>query len=1081
MRASTPLFAALALLTAGLLLATPAAAQATGTITGTVTDAETGEPLPGANVVATEAGVGGAADGDGVYVITGLPAGEYTLRVTFIGYQEAELTATVRAGETTERDIPLAPGVELDEVVVTALGIERETRSLGYSVQEVDGSRVAEAAEPNLVNALSGKVAGVQVTSSSGQPGKAARITIRGNSSFLGDNQPLFVVDGVPISNEEDDNPGGPAVFTGGTTNRGLDLDPNTIANINVLKGAAATALYGSRASNGAVLITTKSGRATESGVPRVNLTSKVRFDENVITGFQDQYVQGRNGYFFNGIPSGRGAYVQPGATDIDGTPITQEDGTTSSSWGPHKDEISAEVLADLAALEGQYPELSFLDEDGQLLIYDPRDQFFQTGATTENALSLSGGLGQTTYYAAVSDLRQEGTVRGTDLNRTSVLAKFGTQLGEKVDVQTTANYVRTENNFLLEGNGARAFMYTTMRAPISYDLSDYEFDDGTQRVFSNSQSFNNPFWLARNQRIGSDVDRLIGSLGVSVDLLPWLTIRERLGVDTYGDTRKEEVNVGTRSRPGGSMFDQKITRRQIDSDLTLEINRPLTDALNLTATLGNNVNSRYYQYSFVSGTGLGIPGFYNVANASSVVSEEIEEERLILSAYGQATLDYADYLYLTLTGRNDWSSTLPTDNNSYFYPSASLGLVFSQAFSDVFDRTPLSFGKVRLSLAQIGSDAPVHSLSTVYTQEGPSDGQRGEINLPFNGVNGFTLSGDLGNPELKPELSTEYEVGLDLRFLSDRLRLDGAYYNRLTRDQIFEVPISSTTGFSNRLVNAGELRNRGFELTVSATPIQTNAFQWNVSANWSKNTTFVEALADGVENIFLFGFTSPQIRILPGEDGYGVIWAPRFERTDDGELLIGDDGLPLWSDEGDGPIGNVQPDWLANFRTSLSFMGWSASALLDARRGGDVLNFDHFYSVFNGTAGVTEQRGTPIVWDGIVESTGQPNTKEVIQDQRYFQDFYSNFNSTELFVEDGSYLKLRELSLSYAFPPHWLAPVGLQAARITGTGRNLWISSDFTYRDPEGSLSGATNGQGFYHGVTPSTRSYSVGIDLTF
>ncbi|NBB73056.1 MAG: SusC/RagA family TonB-linked outer membrane protein [Bacteroidetes bacterium] len=1062
-----------------LLGGAPSAAVAqNGRIIGLVTDQSTGNPLPGANVQLVELGRGAATNPQGRYELTGVPPGDHTLRVSFVGYLPEEERVTVGAGETVTHDVALALDVtELGEVVVTALGIEREVRSLGYAVQAVEGAALADAATSNVVNALAAKTAGVQVTSSSGQPGKAARIVIRGNSSLLGENQPLFVVDGVPISNEEDQNPvfdGFGVVLGGGTTNRGLDLDPNIIEDVSVLKGASATALYGSRAANGAIIITTKSGTQGQRR-PRITLSSKVRFDETIVDGFQDQYLQGRNGFYLNGIPEGRpGSYIQPGAVDTDGNPITSP--TTGLSWGPHKDEVPQQVLDDLSV--------------SSISTFDPRDDFFRTGAVAENFLSISGGTDIATYYLSASDLRQEGTVQGTNLDRTSLLAKFGMELNDRLRAQTSVNYVRTDNNFLLEGNNPRAYWFTLMRAPISYDLEPATFEDGEQRVFSNSTSFNNPYWLTDNQRYGSTVDRFITNASVSYTLFPWLTLRERIGLDTYNDRRKEEVNVGHRSLPTGSMFDQKITRTQIDSDFTLNIDRALTDDVRVTATLGNNINSRFFQYNLNIGEDLGLPGFYNIANASTVTGEEVREEQRLISAYGQATADYRDMVYLTLTGRNDWSSTLPTDNNSYFYPSASVGFVFSEAFRSAFERTPFTFGKLRASVAQIGSDAPAYALSTVYLQANPGDGERGNINFPFNGRNGFLLNDELGNPALKPEISTEVEVGLDLRLLGERARFDAAYYTRTTKDQIFEVDVSPATGFNQRLINAGEVKNYGWEVTLGGLPVVTPSFEWDLQLNWSKNTTEVVELAEGVESIFLLGFTSPQIRAQVGKDGYGVIWSRQllrngmldepFEGVGDNTLIIGGDGLPEWTGE-DGNIGNTQPDWLANLRTRFAYKGLSLSALFDMRQGGDVLNFDLFYSVSAGTAGLTENRGETIVWDGVNATTGAPNTVEVVQDQDYYRDFYSSFNSVELFVEDGSFIKLRELSLSYALPARWTQPLGLQSARITGTGRNLWIDSDFTYRDPEGNLGGSSNGQGFYHGVTPGSRSYSVGVNLTF
>ena len=1045
------------LITPGLALAQEAI------ITGTVTD-DQGEVLLGANVALEELIVGAATDNDGRYTIR-VPGDRVngqrvTLVVRFIGF------------ETTRRSIILSPGnqvhdielnadlLNLDEVVVTALGIEREERSLGYAVQEVNVDALEKANETNLVNALAGKVAGVYVNSSSGQPGKSSHITIRGSASLLGNNQPLFVIDGVPISNDEDENEGNPGnsiVFIGGTANRAVDIDPNIIEDINILKGASATALYGSRAANGAIIITTKGGRSGQA-VPRITYTSRVRSDDAIIEGFQNEYLQGQNGFFQNGLPLSRGGYVQPGAESIGGNPLTNPQ--TTLSWGPHKDEVDPQVLQDLSV--------------DRVPVFNPRADFYQTGLVFENSLSLSGGTAGTSYFLSVGDLRQEGIVPGTKLDRTSLLAKFGTRLSDKLNVLTSVNYVNTENDWLSEGNGARTYLFGLNFAPISFDITEFEYEDGSQR--NHTQSFNNPLWLTENTRYASDVDRFIASTSATYDLLPGLRLSERIGIDTYSDQRKEEINIGTVSRPNGSMYDQKITRREINSDFTIQLDRALAEGFNLTALAGNNINSRYYQYDFIDGDNLGVPGFFNVSNASSVTGTEYEEKRLLVSAFGQLTLDYRDFAYLTLTARNDWSSTLPTDNNSYFYPSASLGLVFTQAFS-FFDRTPLNYGKLRGSIAQIGSDAPVYALSTTFVQSNPGDGQRGNINFPFNGINGYRTTRVLGNPDLKPEISTEYEIGLDLRFFSQRMTFDAAYYNRTTKDQIFQVPLSAATGYVTRLQNAGEIRNQGFELTVGLSPIRTRDLDLNFLVNFTRNRSEVVALAEGVENLFLAGFTNPQIRIQPGKDGYGVIWGTRYSRNEEGHILIDDDGLPILDNEL-GAIGNVQPDWLANARASLRFKGLTLSALLDIREGGDILNFDGFYSIFYGTHIETANRNTSFVWEGVNATTGEPNTTEIMRDEFYYRAIYTN--AFENLVEDGSFIKLREVSLAYTLPTKWVRRVGLQNATITGTGRNLWIDTDFTYGDPEGNLFGSGNGQGFYHMVAPSTRSYAVSVRLT-
>ncbi|MDR8394410.1 SusC/RagA family TonB-linked outer membrane protein [Aliifodinibius sp. S!AR15-10] len=1029
------------------------------TLEGTVTDAQSGEAMPGVNVLIQELQRGTATNANGEFSISGVESGTYTLVATFIGYQR--YTTQIQVGsEDITQNISLQPDVMgLEEVVVTALGIERETRAIGYSVQEVDGEAVARSQESNLVNALAGKVAGVQINSSSGQPGSSSRITIRGNSSMLGNNQPLFIVDGIPISNESDDNPAGASVFTGGTSNRALDIDPSIIEDVSVLKGASATALYGSRAANGVVIITTKSG---EQGLaPRITFNSSVGWDKAIVDGFNDEYLGGADGLYANGLPPGMGGYAEPGYSETGNT-------FTISSWGPHKDSVSTQVLDDLGV--------------DQIPTYNPREQFYETGIQTNNSISISGGTSGSSYFFSANNTDQSGIVPGAELQRTSLIGKFSSELSDKLNVQTSINYIKTENSWLSEGNGTQNFLFGLNFTPISYNLSPSEFEDGTQRM--HHPALNNPFWLADNNGFNSDLDRYIATTSVSYDILPWLTISEKIGIDNYTDTRKGKTNVNTRGSTS-SMYDQKITRTQVNSDLTITANRDLTEDISVDLLVGNNINSRYYNYDYLEGTNLNIPNFFHISNANVVTGDEVVERTRLYSAYGQATISYREDIYLTLTGRNDWSSTLPDDNNSYFYPSASLGFVFSDAF-DLFEDTFLSFGKLRASASQIGNDAPVYSLSTNFVQAAPGDGVRGDINYPFNGVNGYQLQEDLGNPELKPEITTEYEIGTDLRFFESRVRFDFSYYDRTTKNQIFEVPVSNASGFDSRLSNAGEIRNYGVEFALGLTPVQSSTFQWDLNVNFAKNTTDVVQLAPGVENIFLGGFTSPQIRIEPDKNGYGVIWSNRYERFEEGEmegvpagaLKINDEGLPIQAG-GDGAIGNVQPDWTGNLRSTFSYKGIQLSAVLDRRHGGDIMNMDLFYTTFYGTAEITEKRGSTYTYDGYNVNSGERNDVEITRDEDYWRNFYSS--TFENFVEDGSFWKLRELSLAYTLPQSVVSNIPIQSLTIKGTGRNLWIQSDFSYRDPEGSLLGSGNAQGFYHMVTPGTRSYSVSLQVTF
>jgi TonB-linked SusC/RagA family outer membrane protein len=1021
-----------------------------GSISGTITDQQTGETLPGTNVSIEGMNLGASADADGNYTISDIPEGTHTLIGSFIGYQKFNTKVEITSEEQT-LDIEMMPDViGMEDMVVTALGIEREERSLGYSTQEVGGAEIQKSQETSVVSSLAGMTSGVQITGSSGDPGSSSRIIIRGNSSFTGNNQPLFVVDGVPISN----GGGGGDLFEGSAPSRAVDLDPNIIENVSVLKGASATALYGSRAANGAVIITTKGAGLTEGQSLQVELNSSVSYSTPIIDGYQNTYLQGSQGQFSNGLPVDRGGYVGP---DYPGS-----DPQTFFSWGPHKDEVSQQVLDDLGV--------------DQIDLFDPRDQFFDNGVKLDNNISISGGNADASYFFSASNLNNQGIVPGSELKRTSLLGKFNQQLSNKLKMSTSANYVATDNVRFPTGNTHRSYTQNLQNTAISFNINDEQFEDGTQR-YQTSEG-NNPMWLIDNSQYNSDIWRLIGNATLDYELNSWLTLTERLGVDAYSQKDKQEWNVNVVERPAGRVVDARQDRTEINSDLTLNADKQLTENMSVTGLIGNNINSRSFNSVGYEANGLSVPAFFDVSNATQVLGNFYLEEQRLVSIYGQATLDYDDYLYLTLTGRNDWSSTLPKDNNSYFYPSASVSLVFTELLGADNFAPVLDFGKIRFSASQVGNDAPPYSIFANLAQSGPGDGTRGVLNYPFNGVNGYEEGGSLGNEDLKPEITTEYEAGLELQLLGSRANVDVSYYNRTSVDQIFNVSISNTTGYGSRLANAGSIRNKGWEVTLQGSPIVSDNFAWDLQLNYTRNRTDVIELAEGIESIGIGGYTAPNIRVLPKDDGYGIIWGQMYEHNENGDILVDDEGFPVY--EGNvGEIGNVTPDYTANLRTSFNYKGIALSALLDTKQGNDIMNFNYWDMALNGTAKVTEDRGTSFVFDGVNENTGQPNTQEIVKDQDYYLTYW--WPVFENYVEDGSYIKLRELSLSYSLPATLLSATPLKGLTFTATGRNLWISTDFTFGDPEGNILGDNNAQGFYHELTPSTRSYSFSVNVLF
>ena len=831
------------------------------------------------------------------------------------------------------------------------------------------------------------------------------------------------------------------------------------------MKGAAATALYGSRGANGVIMITTKKGEKTLQGKPNISISTNYSINTPVIRGFQDEFLQGTNGSYMNGLPLGQGGFRSK-------DPLTNPGGAGASqgstSWGPSRYAID------------QYT----LDSIGVPKVYDPRRDFYRNGKTLENNVSISGGKDMFTYLFSYSRLDEEGIVPTNDFKRNSFLAKVDATLSPKLKYSGSINYVNTYNKRLTEGNGQRNFLYGLNFWPISHNIKEYYTESGQYYTY-HPTAYNNPFWLAENNGNYSHVNRFIINQSLTYEITPFLSIVDRVGLDAYTDLREDQVNVGTRSTPKGRMYTSTIRNSQVNNDILLVFNKDFSKDFTLNAILGNNINSRTFKQDLLTGTDLNIPDFFDISNASAVQGNEFDQVIRSTSVFGQANVEYKGMLFLNLTGRNDWSSTLPKSDRSFFYPSASLGFVFTELPFLVNNKT-LPYGKLRASWAQAGNTAPAYNTTQTYIRSNPGDGTRGNINVPTQGQNAFELNPVQANSQLRNELITEIEIGADLRFFHDRLGLDVAMYNKVSNDQILSAPIAPSTGFTNKVVNVGEVRNKGIEMTLTATPIKmVNGLRWDVQVNYAKNKTTVGELTPGVESIFLYGFTSPQIR-ADVNNGYGVIWGDKFERTEDGQLLIGNNGLPILSSEL-GSIGNVQPKWTGSLRNTITWNGITLSALLDTRIGGDILNFDLFYSTFYGTSAVTADRGDVTVWKGVrqtgVTGDNKPiyvkNDIPVIKDQAYYQNFYSA--STELFVEDASFVKLRELRLSYSLPSSLLSKTPFTNVNFSAIGRNLYIKSNFSYWDPEGNLGGNGNGQGFYHGVTPGTRSVTFGVNVTF
>lgn len=1017
-------------------------------VSGRVTGAD-GKPLAGVTISVQGSNTATQTDVNGNYSLS-VPTGKIIV-FRSVGYSDK--TLIVKEGQSAFNITLEGSDNALEEVVITALGVKKDKKSVGYSVQEVKSSDILNSREPNVVNALAGKVAGLQISSSGGQAGSSASIQLRGNTSITGSSEPLFVIDGIPMDNSVDKGDNNiSTLFTGTNGSRLSDLDPNIVESVSVLKGAGASALYGSRGANGVIMITTKKGLAEDNRkLPRVSLSSSVTYDNAITDGFQTTYLQGVNGKFRNGLPLALGGYAEEGGT-------TNPQG--SAVWGPHKDSVSQKVL----------------DEYGMPKLIDPRKAFYQTGVMWNNSASISGGVANTTYRLTYSNTTQDGIVPNNTFKRNSFSGAFGSKLGKLVTSSTSIAYTNSKNNRMLEGNGGQSFLYGLNFAPVSFDMKDAYDKYGNlswQSPVTSGTGFNNPYWLVNHNSNPSTTNRFVISNEINIDILPWLKATNRIGLDTYTDLLDEKVDIGTKGIPKGRYFSALVERKQWNNDFILSANHKFNEDWSISGLLGTNYNQRGYHRRTVRGLDLNIPGFFDISGMGTIQAFQSDELRRLVGLYASASIDFKNYWFLNVTARNDWSSTMPKGNNSYFYPSISSSFVFSEAFgltNDVF-----SFGKIRASYAVAGNDAPPYYTTQTFTKANPGDGTRGNIDFPFNGFNGFNMSGRLASNILKPEIVTEYEIGTELKFFKNRINLEFSYYNKQSDKQIIEQPIASSSGYTSLVANAGKLQNSGIEVMLDLIPVKTEDFQWNIVTNFAKNKYKLKSLADGVDNIFVGGFTNPQVRI---DKNYGyVIWGYGFKKNEQGQTLIDDDGLPIMSEEL-GPIGDVMPKWTMGLRNSFRYKSLSVSGLLDFRHGGKLLNMDLYYSSFYGSSVLTEDRGTKIVHEGVRESDGQTNTKEVIKNQSYYQNWFSTIDQN--FVEDAGFVKLREVTLSYSLPKSWLKKTKLEDVTISATGRNLWIKSDFVYKDPEGSLLG-NQVQGLYHSVTPNSKGFTFGVNVKF
>ena len=1060
------------------------AAQVT-TVRGIVTTEEDGESVIGASVIVKGTSLGTVTDVNGRFELSGLPPSATRLLISYISLMAKEVAIAPQVSVTLKSDTHL-----LDEVVVTALGISREKKALGYTAQEVKQDALVQGKDNNLLNSLSGKIAGVRITNTQGDVG-SSRIVIRGETSIAGENQPLFIVDGIPVDNSQLNARSSGRDFK----NAIADLNPEDIKTLTVLKGPNAAALYGARAAHGAIVITTKGGDKRQKGIGiTLHSSTQVSFVAT-LPEFQNLFGQGAGGRF--SYVDGKGAGVNDGVDE---------------SWGPR---------LDIGLLIPQFD--SPLDADGNRVatpwVSHPNNvrDYFRMGISTNNGISVARGDDKYQFRVGYNYEKQVSIVPDAGTNKTNISLNTDYHLAKWIVVGATANYIvytapSLPGSATPSGSNVRSnspmlqFLWFGRQVDTNSLKADYTRN-------WNSSYYDNPFWSASYNTQSQERHRLIGDLHAEFRLTDGLNVRFRTSTDWYNDRRKSKVKWGSAGAgsPYGSYAEDAYTVKENNTEVLATYIKQLNKNWGIDALLGFNVRNKQYENNYQAAPRLAVADLYTLTNSRDPLTSSNDFYRLRqYGLYGSIQLDYRRWAFLNITGRNDWSSTLPVDNNSYFYPSVTASVLLSEAFG--WRSKAVNYLKIRGGWSQVGADANPYQLATVFTSE-----------TAFNG-NPLQSSSTIGmNPNLKPEKTSSIEAGFEAAFWDNRLYLDFTYYKTDSRNQILKLATTAASGYTSQVRNAGHIRNRGYEIQLGAVPIQTSkGFRWNLDLNYGANSSKVVKLDDeGLITSYQLYSSGIQILASVGE-AYGTLFGTSYVRDANGNVVVDANGLPKISTTNK-TLGKFTPDWTGGISNTFSYRSLSLSFLIDASVGGSIFSntnktgkytgvlantlsgrdAEHgglwyytdamgnnvrlpespsysvssdglYYAQVNGQSTRVYQDG--IMVEGVTES-GSKN-EEVVSAEKYYHRIYS---IAEANVYDASYVKLREVALSYRLPRLWTQKLHLQEASVTLTGRNLWtIYKSVPNIDPESALT-TGNAQGVEAYSLPTTRSFGVNLSVKF
>ena len=1047
-------------------------------ITGTVTDAATGEALIGVTVAPFGEAGGTATEADGTYRVR-VADNTTTLVFRYLGYAERVVPIDGRS----QIDVNLATAAnQLNELVVTALGLERDTRDLGYTLQRVDGGEITAVQAPNFVDNLAGRVAGLTVTQGATGVGSSTNISIRGEASFA-NNNPLFVVDGTPINNRSIINVTNEAAAGFQEVDFGngaMDIDPHDIATVTVLKGPSAAALYGTRASNGVILITTKDGSgSTGRGISFSSATYVDRAFQ--LPEFQNRYGQGNSGEF--AFVDGLGGGVNDNITYSWG-PELNVGNLVPQFDSPATTPTGEQVRGGDVAVHGGAPitPTEFVSFDDNL------KDFYETGLTTVNNLSLGSAFNGGSYRFSAGDLRSESIIPGVNFERNNASARLVFSPDERLRVTANVNYVNSRSdNRPSGGYGSENINYSLVAwGPRSLDteiLRDYWQPglEGVQQYSFNYTFFDNPYFILLENRNSFNRDRLFGNLAATYEFSPRLQLTVRTGMDYSTEQREFRRAYSTNRFRNGAYAEHDVVYRERNSDFLLDYKAVAKGEWTVGLSFGGNRLDQTARNAQTQALSLAQPGVYSLSNAASPLETfQFESEKRINSLYGIARVAFRNFLFVDVTGRNDWSSALATPesaaNTGFFYPSVSAGLVVSSLL-ELPEK--ISFAKVRANWAQVGNDTDPYQTTGAFGAQ-----------TPYLGQPTFSAQPTIANANLLPEQTTAVEVGADLRFFDDKLRFDVTYYNARTENQIIQLPVANSSGFSNQVVNGGVVRSRGVEAILGTTPVRTERLRWDVRLNFSRNVATVEDLPQDGGRLTLaysrvYDNTNQTVWFQVAEGGrIGDLYGTGYLRNDNGDFVINEDGRFI-VDNNLQLLGNYNPDFVLGIGNTLRFGNWDLRALLDWRQGGQLVSRTQSLAGVSGQLLETGDRPEAgIIAEGVVNVGSAenpqyvPNTKAVTAEQ-YYRQFYDR-NHEENNTFDASYLKLREVALGYTFAAGSTGP--LQDLRISLVGRNLFAISDLPHFDPEQL---AVQGNRFVRGVEDmsyaTTRSFGIRVSGGF